>query len=66
MLVCANERLLKERGLYEAALLHAWVNTRTNHRRWPLAETRFLFEECDRARLLAAPTLSHYVRVASC
>jgi hypothetical protein len=45
---------LKARGIYEKALLVAFSGTRTNNRRWPLDELRFLFEQADRARLRAA------------
>ncbi len=45
---------LKARGIYEKALLIAFSGTRTNNRRWPLDELRFLFEQADRARLRAA------------
>jgi hypothetical protein len=53
-LVFRNWAALKARGLYERALLEAFIATRTNNRDWPLYLLRWLFEQCDRSRLLAA------------
>jgi hypothetical protein len=53
-LVYGNMSALKVRGFYERALLEAFIGTRTNNSRWPLADLHYLFEQCDRTRLLAA------------
>lgn len=53
-LVAYNLVALQARGLYEQALLHAFVATRVNNRRWPLPVLRGLFECADLARLRAA------------
>jgi hypothetical protein len=53
-LVRFNRLALKERGLYEPALLHAFTSTRVNNHRWPMNELRYLFRSADPARLRAA------------
>src|SRR5262249_41736855 len=53
-LVYWNVTALQARGLYERALLEAFIASRTNHRRWLLVEIRSLFDQADRARLRAA------------
>jgi hypothetical protein len=53
-LVYWNAQALRERHLYEVALLHAFTATRNNHARWPLRELRWLFHMADRNRLRAA------------
>jgi hypothetical protein len=53
-LVAKNVGELTERRLYEPALLHAWVGTRTNHIRCPMRVIRGLFEAADRERLRAS------------
>ena len=49
-----NAVLLKERGIYEEALLCAITNTRTNNHSTPLRVFRDLFDWADRAKLLSA------------
>lgn len=53
-LVYKNMFVLQERGLYEKALLHAFIATRTNNHGWPLDVIRFLFDIADRDRLFEA------------
>jgi hypothetical protein len=53
-LVWRNVALLRERGVYEPALLDAFTATRTNNHRCPLRDLRLLFDLADRARLRAA------------
>src|SRR5262249_42963718 len=48
-----NARALKERGLYEEALLHAWTDTRTNHSHLAALRIRSLFDLADKAKLRA-------------
>jgi hypothetical protein len=51
-LIRKNIGALRDRGLYERALLHAYIGTRTNYRHWSPTVLRFLFELADRGRLL--------------
>jgi hypothetical protein len=53
-LVFGNLTALRERGIYEQALAHAFIATRTNNRRWSTASLQCLFSFSDRSRLLAA------------
>jgi hypothetical protein len=53
-LVAFNFAALQARGLYEQALLEAFISTRVNHHRWPLRTLSRLFGIADRARLRAA------------
>ena len=53
-LVSMNQGALLKRGIYESALLSAFINTRTSNRRWPLNTLRLLFKIANRDRLLAA------------
>jgi hypothetical protein len=65
-LVSANLEILRERGIYESALLHARSArhrvvagysvsfTRTNNHSWPNRELKKLFEIADRSRLRRA------------
>ena len=48
-LVATHLTVLQERGLYERALLNAYVNT--NHAHWAQAEIIFLFRLANPARL---------------
>jgi hypothetical protein len=50
-LVAMNASILREKGIYEAALLHAFTAMRTNNRAWSLVDLAFLFETADRTRL---------------
>lgn len=52
-LVYNNFGLLERLGIYEEALLNAFIGTRTNNHHYPLSELRFLFECADRSRLRA-------------
>jgi hypothetical protein len=52
-IVAYNASALRERGLYEAALLHAWTGTTTNHAQWPASYIKLLFEIADKAKLRA-------------
>jgi hypothetical protein len=49
-----NAARLFERGIYEAALLHAYTQCRMNHLHFPLARLKRLFEAADRDKLGAA------------
>jgi hypothetical protein len=53
-LVYFNHKFLIQMGLYEVALVHTFIATRTNNFRWPLHELRFMFATADRPRLRAA------------
>jgi hypothetical protein len=53
-LVYFNIRTLKELGIYEPALLDAFIATRTNNLRWPMRELKTMFDQADRERLRAA------------
>ena len=53
-LVAHNLRALQTRGLYEFALLQAFIATRTNNCRWSVPVLHWLFEMADRERLRAA------------
>ena len=53
-LVFYNFAPLKERGMYERALLGAFIGTRTNNHGWPLADLQRMFGYADRKRLLAS------------
>lgn len=53
-LVFHNQHLLAERGLYEKALLDAYIGTRTNNRNWGAAYLESLFAFANRDRMLAA------------
>lgn len=52
-LVCHNMFLLKERGLYEQALISAYTGTRANNSHWPDSELVWLFDTADRSKLRA-------------
>ncbi len=51
--VVDNHPLLKERGLYEEALLDAYIATRINFSQWSWDLIKYLFEIADRKRLLS-------------
>jgi hypothetical protein len=53
-LIYFNEQALKKRDVYESALLHAFIGTRTNNARWSMRDLVYLFGSADRARLRAA------------
>ena len=53
-LVYMNQGVLLKRGIYESALLSAFIDTRTSNHGWPLNTLRLLFEIADRDRLRAA------------
>jgi len=53
-IVLYNARQLKARGLYEQALLEAYIGTRTNHADWDFDDLANLFGIADRDRLRAA------------
>jgi hypothetical protein len=53
-LVYCNAGPLESLGIYEVALLEAFTATRTNNRKWPIHELRWLFENADISRLRAA------------
>jgi hypothetical protein len=52
--VLDNRPLLRERGLYEKALVYSYVGTRTNYSRWSPDLIKFLFSMADRRRLIEA------------
>ena len=52
-LVKNNIQVLKELGLYERGLLHAFTMTKSNNSRYKLSELRMLFQVADRDRLRA-------------
>jgi hypothetical protein len=53
-LVFDNLSPLKDRGLYEAAILHAFTAPRINHRGWSTSVIEFMFSQADRDKLRAA------------
>jgi len=53
-LVAYNAEALQARGIYEEALLEAFIGTRTNNLRWPVADLARLFDAADRSKLRAA------------
>ena len=53
-LVERNATAMVERGIYERALLHAFIMTRANNVGWPLNVLDALFQRGDRAKLLAS------------
>lgn len=53
-LVFFNIAELQARGLFERALLDAFIAARTNNHGFPLAELNALFDKADRQRLRAA------------
>lgn len=50
--VCDNFSLLKESGVYEKALLHAFTSPRVNNANISLPTLRFLFQYADREKLI--------------
>ncbi len=52
-IVAQNATALRERGLYEEALLHAWSSTRMNHAHQSLYLIRWLFSLADPTKLRA-------------
>jgi hypothetical protein len=50
-LVARNAMALRDRKMYESALVFAYTSTRLNHRRHSTAHLRCLFEIADRTRL---------------
>jgi hypothetical protein len=50
--VADNYPMLKQAGVYEKALLHAWIGTRTNFSNWSFPVLEFLFEYADGKTLL--------------
>ncbi|MBC7857090.1 MAG: hypothetical protein IAF94_26975 [Pirellulaceae bacterium] len=42
---------LKERGLFEKALIHAYTSTRTNYAGWSTSDLRWMFDFADRQKL---------------
>jgi hypothetical protein len=52
-LVFHNHDVLMKSGLYEKALINAFVATRTNNHHWPLHLLRRMFALADRTRLRA-------------
>ncbi|QDV73065.1 hypothetical protein [Botrimarina mediterranea] len=51
-IVYTNINSLIDRGIYEAALLDAYVGTSTNNRHWSIKNLPFLFGLADKQRLL--------------
>jgi len=49
-----NARQLKRRGIYESALIHGYVGTKTNFGNWTTPVLQFMFDFADRAKLLSA------------
>lgn len=54
VLVYMNAKALLDRGMYERALLDAFIAARTNNHHFPVNMLQWLFSRADRARLLAA------------
>jgi hypothetical protein len=52
-LLVDNIAVIRALGLYERALFDALIETRTNHREWPLPFLRQLLASANRERLLA-------------
>jgi hypothetical protein len=53
-LVWRNLAALRERAIYEPALLLAFTAARTNNARWPASALRLMFDLADRERLRAS------------
>ena len=53
-LVFDNLRALKDRGIYEQALLDAWIGHRMNHSHWSDCVVAYLFQKADPAKVRAA------------
>ena len=53
-LVLNNPYYLKDRGLYEHAIIQAFISIPTNHHSFPVDVLQSLFNNADRARLQAA------------
>jgi len=53
-LVFDNLHPLRERGIYEAALVQAFTGCRGNHSHWPEGTIDFLFRMADREKIRAA------------
>src|SRR5262249_51087973 len=53
-LVWDNVNVLREAGLYEPALLHAFTMTNSNHAHWPFDLIEAMFRLADREQLRAA------------
>ena len=51
--VVHNFRVLKQRGMLEAALIEGYTGCKRDHRRWSLSVIQFLFDQCDRDKLRA-------------
>ena len=64
-LVADNIDALKQRGIYEEALVDAFTATRTNNRLWPTATLDYIFAEGDIKMFRAAgtplPATSHLI-----
>ena len=54
LLVARNAPLLQSLGIYEAALVQAFMDCRTNHHRYPPSMLHSLFARANRGRLRAA------------
>ena len=54
VLFSLNHRQLRERGIYEQALLAAFTDAKSNNRHWPLGLLKDWLHACDRAKLIAA------------
>lgn len=54
LFVLTNLEVLKARGIYESALVHAYTITRTNHRNIALWRLKLMFDFADRSKLQAA------------
>ena len=54
VLVIDNQVALKDRGIYEEALVMAFTGARMNHSQLPEGVLSFLFEQADKSKLRAA------------
>jgi len=52
-LVWANLKLLKQRGIYEPAIVEAYIGCKFNNHNWPIQAIECLFRIGDRGKLLA-------------
>ena len=50
-IVADNSEALRDRGIYEKALVHAYVNCKSDHRKWSMDVVENLFQLGDRERL---------------
>lgn len=66
-LVVANRELLRQLGIYEAALIAGYCGPKNNYHRWPTPTLKAIFDQADRQRLLATggspPTMDEPITI---